>query len=568
MLPHNTAGKSLLPSGTYLQSGRYVIDRYISSGGFGNTYLAIERLPGGNSREVVIKELFVKGITERNPDSSVRVSNADNLPVFDELFAKFRNEANRQRAIDNPYVVRVYDHFEQFNTAYMVMQYVKGDSLYSRINTDRILLTTPQVWKLLDQLTRALNAVHACHVFHLDIKPANVMIDLDGDVKLIDFGASKQQNFSERASISIAHTVMCFTPGYAPGEQVQRIWKSIGPWTDLYSLGGTIYAAVTGNKPPTSSDILEEHDRAFDFTGVDPMLANIIIWLMQPSKNERPQSVDELRGRLLRAGVINAEGIYGDDASLLPIAHEYTPSGDDSGVVDVSETGRSSQSNSGNGGKDDADDISDADDSEVDRVVLISADKPAGTPSVSKPVVIETPSHSARPQQPKPRQPRQFDNLKTAPPVARQQQPNPQPQPFQQRAQHQQRQQPQLQPQQRFMLSQQPIGQRPVQQQMQAPIRRPRQVRQARPAAKKSLKGFRLFIVCALVMLVSFIIALIAMNSWVNRGSAGHSVEPDTIVVQNGAIPAANALDSVAKPVKKPHSYRDSKRNHYRRSRY
>lgn len=326
---------SLLRTGALLCGGRYIIDRYLSSGGFGNTYIARDRQLG---EEVVIKELFVRGINERDlRDSSVRISNADNYQTFGELFDKFKNEANRQASVRHHHVVRVYNFFEQYNTAYLVMEYVRGDSLYRRIKYDKMFLTTPQVWKLLDQMTLALGAVHEKRIFHLDIKPANVMIDLEGDVKLIDFGASKQQNFSEKTSISVAHTVMCFTPGYAPSEQVQRVWKSIGPWTDLYSLGGTVYAGVTGNKPPESGVIFEEHERAFDFSNIDPLLADIILWLMQPSRSDRPQNVAQLRNALLRAGVISPNGIYGPEASLLPIAHEYYPDDDDmTGVIDIS----------------------------------------------------------------------------------------------------------------------------------------------------------------------------------------------------------------------------------------
>ena len=331
-IPQGANIATLLQPGTNLFGQVYTIVDYLSSGGFGNTYIAEDHQ---RQELVVIKELFVRGINERLlPSNSVKVSNADNIRVFDELFNRFRSEAQRQSLINDHHVVKVYRYFEQNNTAYLVMQYVKGDSLHQRVKKSHVLLTTPQAWKLMDQMLRALAAIHKKRLYHLDIKPANIMIDLNGDVKLIDFGASKQQNFSESTSISLATTVMCYTPGYAPSEQEQRIWKKIGPWTDLYALGGTLYTCLTGKNPPKTGEIIDSHERAFDFSNVDPLLANVILWLMQPSKNDRPANVNVLRNYLLKAGVINMEGFYPPEASLLPVARVAAVNENDK-VIDI-----------------------------------------------------------------------------------------------------------------------------------------------------------------------------------------------------------------------------------------
>ena len=113
---------SMLAVGTML-NGRYRIERHLSSGGFGNTYLARNLI---FNDLVAVKEFFLRGITQRDGDSTISVSNSDNKLLFDEQLEKFKKEAQRIRQLRSPHIVRVHDLFEANGTAYYVMDYIDG----------------------------------------------------------------------------------------------------------------------------------------------------------------------------------------------------------------------------------------------------------------------------------------------------------------------------------------------------------------------------------------------------------------------------------------------------------
>ena len=118
--------QSMLPKGTILR-GIYRIDSYLSSGGFGNTYVATNVTLGST---VAIKEFFLNEMTNRDGDGmSVQVSNPVNQPLFEQQLAKFNTEARRISGIRNAHVVGVHDLFEENGTAYYVMDYIDGESL-------------------------------------------------------------------------------------------------------------------------------------------------------------------------------------------------------------------------------------------------------------------------------------------------------------------------------------------------------------------------------------------------------------------------------------------------------
>ena len=182
---------SMLKVGTILR-GTYRIDSYLSSGGFGNTYVAtnIEF-----EERVAIKEFFMKGVTQRDENqTTVSVSNAENHNSFLEQKEKFKKEARRLRKLNNEYIVSVHDLFEENGTAYYVMDYVDGENLAERLKRTGKSMTEQEVREILPQILDALKSVHDAGIWHLDMKPANIMLTKDGRVKLIDFGASKQLN--------------------------------------------------------------------------------------------------------------------------------------------------------------------------------------------------------------------------------------------------------------------------------------------------------------------------------------------------------------------------------------
>lgn len=287
---------NLLAVGSTLQWGRYRVERHLASGGFGNTYVVTQvKL----NKQRAMKEFFMRGVNARQADGTVSVSNEENAPSFQSQMNKFVREAERLAAFENDHIVRVQDCFDENGTAYYVMDYIDGCSLSELLQKKGRALTEAEVEPILAQVLDALEAVHnhkdadGNGLLHLDLKPGNIMINAEGHVWLIDFGASKQFTRSE-AHLTLSSTMM-MTPGYAPSEQVNRNAKAIGPWTDFYALGATLYKLLTNATPPPIDDIVDDPEALRLPSSVSSRMADLIRWLMQPSRSKRPQSVAEIR---------------------------------------------------------------------------------------------------------------------------------------------------------------------------------------------------------------------------------------------------------------------------------
>ena len=201
MIEQHINQNSMLSIGSILR-GIYRIDRYLSSGGFGNTYVATNV---EFDEVVAIKEFFIKGVTERDANNTtVSVSNSENKNLFEEQLQKFKKEARRLRKLKNPHIVSVHDLFEENGTAYYVMDYIDGENLSVRLKRLQQPLSEKEVMGYLPQILEALKCVHEEQLYHLDLKPANIMVDRQGNVTLIDFGASKQRSSVGGATTSTA----------------------------------------------------------------------------------------------------------------------------------------------------------------------------------------------------------------------------------------------------------------------------------------------------------------------------------------------------------------------------
>lgn len=286
--------QSMLKVGTILR-GIYRIESYLSSGGFGNTYVAtnIEF-----DERVAIKEFFMKGVTQRDGnETTVSVSNAENQDSFLEQREKFKKEARRLRRLNNPHIVSVHDLFEEHGTAYYVMDYVDGENLAERLKRTGKPMTEAEVNEILPQILDALKSVHDAGIWHLDLKPANIMVDKSGQVKLIDFGASKQLHAQKGGATT--STAISYTNGYAPREQMEQNYDKFGPWTDIYALGATLYNLLTKNHPPLPTDIdddtSEDKHIALPFPqSVNERTKHYVLWMMNTNRILRPQNVNAI----------------------------------------------------------------------------------------------------------------------------------------------------------------------------------------------------------------------------------------------------------------------------------
>ena len=291
-----------LQSNTTLQGGKYRIERVLGQGGFGITYLATQV---SSNRQVAIKELFIGGSGQAINDrrgNQVVVTNSANQQSFNQQKAKFKKEALRLTNLNHPNLVKVHEFFEENGTAYYVMDYIEGESLRTKLNREGVL-SENLVLKYLQQLLPALETAHKQSIWHLDIKPENIMVDKYGHVYLIDFGASKHVEPNSTLTTSLA---LAYTPGYCPPELLDlsnetpeyylQAIKDIGPWTDIYALGATIYNLLTDSIPPSKRRLDKEGRKAFSFpSNVSSSTRDLIVWMMKPDKEDRPQMIKEIQ---------------------------------------------------------------------------------------------------------------------------------------------------------------------------------------------------------------------------------------------------------------------------------
>lgn len=321
--------QNMLQVGTILH-GTYKIESYLSSGGFGNTYLAknIEF-----DETYAIKEFFVKGVCQRDGNSTtISVSNAENTNSFEQQREKFKKEARRLRSLSNPHIVKVYDLFEENGTAYYVMDYVDGENLSVRLKRTNAPLAESEVRNYLNQILDGLEAIHNEGMFHLDIKPANIMVDSHDVVKLIDFGASKHQSTVGGATMS---TGISYTNGYAPSELMAQSYDKFGPWTDFYALGATMYKLLTNQDPPSVSDLSEDETEdkhlALPMPNVSGEMKKLVAWMMQVNRLKRPKNVGEIRRILQQSSIATSNNE--ETKAFSPYQSYANPGNDDEETV-------------------------------------------------------------------------------------------------------------------------------------------------------------------------------------------------------------------------------------------
>ena len=331
---------SSLPAGTVLK-GKYRIKSHLASGGFGKTYLAVH---GSRNTKVAIKEFFMNTANQREADGvTVSVDRTkENADAFDSQLVKFKKEYERLKQINNVHVVKVHDCFEENGTAYYVMDYVEGDDLKGRLKQRRTPYAEKTVLGYLKQILDGLATIHSAGLLHLDIKPANIMVTARGHVKLIDLGASKDYMRGVGATVL---TGMARTDRYAPPEQIDGSYDKLGPWTDFYALGATIYYLLTCNEIPTWTELNEDKSsdkwNALPMPGISEETKRLVVWLMNTDREKRPHSVSEIQASMnskKKAGSSYEEAtVLSDDTEEATVVIESSKSRHTSNVSQQSE---------------------------------------------------------------------------------------------------------------------------------------------------------------------------------------------------------------------------------------
>ncbi len=218
----------------------FKIESVLGRGGFGITYLATDE---NLHTHVAIKEYLPGEISTRILDSQVVPRDEDDRKVYEWGLSRFLDEARILAQFKHPNIVRVLTVFEANNTAYMVMEYEHGNDLSSLIRDSRYR-TEAYLRPLFMQMLSGLGEVHKKNIIHRDIKPANIFIRKDGSPVLLDFGSARQAVSGQSKNLT-----RVLTKGYAPYEQIDEHGGEQGPWTDIYSIGATLYYIIGGSLP-------------------------------------------------------------------------------------------------------------------------------------------------------------------------------------------------------------------------------------------------------------------------------------------------------------------------------
>ena len=285
----NTESFALKP-GTILD-GKYLVGEMLGQGGFGITYIGFDLLL---EQKVAIKEYFPMstGMVSRENRSMVVWSNAMMGKTGTQKgFDSFLKEARKMAKLGGiPGVVGVKSVFIQNETAYIVMDFIEGETLLKKLQREGPM-PFDTCLSLLMPIIQALAEVHEHGIIHRDISPDNIMVRPDGRLILLDLGAAKDLDIQGRDG-NVQSSQMVAKQGFSPIEQYQRN-ASIGPWTDVYAMAATIYYCCTGILPPTAVDRIVD-----DTLTCQPLLTqaqfDVLAYCMSIRAENRPKNMTAL----------------------------------------------------------------------------------------------------------------------------------------------------------------------------------------------------------------------------------------------------------------------------------
>jgi len=302
--PHHLKPRSVL-------NNTYIVGKVLGEGGFGITYVGWDiKL----SMKVAIKEYYPNGFVTRDTahDGTVHsYGGGEKQEFYEQGRERFIDEARRlAKFFGLPGIVSVKDCFDENGTAYIVMEFIEGANMRTVLDKMGGIMPESETLEMMKPLIKSLGTMHKSSIIHRDIAPDNIMIQWDGSVKLIDFGAAREVDSDAKSSVAI------MKHGYAPEEQYDSKRLRQGPWTDVYALCATIYRALQGEPPPDAIDRLRG-ETIKDFTvPVSDNTREAVMKGLAMKAEDRWQNVDEL-----------AEKLYGktDSVSVPPVVKKNKP---------------------------------------------------------------------------------------------------------------------------------------------------------------------------------------------------------------------------------------------------
>ncbi|RLA14768.1 MAG: hypothetical protein DRQ52_03400 [Gammaproteobacteria bacterium] len=249
-----------LPPASMLQE--YRIDQVLGAGAFGITYRGTDT---HLSIPVAIKEFLPGDLVHRGPTGQLALNAEEHRKVFRWARERFIGEAQVLAQFRHQNIVRASRYFTANGTAYIVMDYAEGSSLFGCSDWHGQDPDERRLIKIIRQILEGLKEVHRKKYLHLDIKPGNIYLRTDDTAMLIDFGAARME-----IGQSTEEIVNLVTPGYSPPEQYNP-HSSLGPPADIYALGATLYRLIGENRPLSAKKRLA----GFQAHGHDPLIPAI-----------------------------------------------------------------------------------------------------------------------------------------------------------------------------------------------------------------------------------------------------------------------------------------------------
>jgi serine/threonine protein kinase len=276
-----------LPPG--FQLNEYRIEHQLSLGGFSIVYLAIDR----KGQSVAIKEYLPNSLALRAAGETRPIIAEEHMPAFRYGMKCFFEEGRALAKLSHPNVIRVLNFFRANDTVYLVMEYEHGLTLQEIIKKNPSVVTENFMRNVFTKLLNGLREVHSRKLLHLDLKPSNVYMRNEYTPVLIDFGAARQTLTSDSPFLK-----PMYTPGFASPEH-HHPRELLGPWSDIYSVGASMYACLAGTGPQ-AADSRQENDRLvpamvrWEGQYSDPLL-EAIDWCLCLNHLYRPQSAFALQ---------------------------------------------------------------------------------------------------------------------------------------------------------------------------------------------------------------------------------------------------------------------------------
>ena len=285
--PGEAPGYALTP-GTIL-NGKYLVGKLLGQGGFGLTYIGWDLML---EQKVAIKEYYPSGQVVRQNGASLEWYGTQQAQTArdsgKDIFLKEARKMTRVRKI--PQVVQVLDLFLANETAYIVMDFIEGETLKQRLQK-----TGPLSWQdardIFLPVVQAMEQVHQAGLIHRDLSPDNLMLQPDGGVQILDLGAAKDLNLNSGVS-----SMQVAKSGFSPLEQYIQQGGS-GTWTDVYAIAATIYYTLTGILPPSAVDRLSKDSLRWDLPQLKALPSGVLHALqkaMAIRSEDRTQTMQEL----------------------------------------------------------------------------------------------------------------------------------------------------------------------------------------------------------------------------------------------------------------------------------